>query len=29
VFIKLTGPKDSILKLAESFRLMIASPFAK
>jgi hypothetical protein len=29
VFIKLTGPKDSILKLAESFRLMVASPFAK
>ncbi|MFM7605709.1 MAG: hypothetical protein ACKO8Z_11005 [Prosthecobacter sp.] len=29
VFIKLTGPKDAILKLAESFRIMVVSPFAK
>jgi len=29
VFIKLTGPKDSISKLSDSFRAMITSPFAK
>lgn len=29
VFIKLTGPKDAIGKLSESFRAMITSPFAK
>lgn len=29
VFIKLTGPKDAIGKLTESFRAMITSPFAK
>lgn len=29
VFIKLTGPKDAIAKLAESFKKIAASPFAK
>ncbi|MBK8093955.1 MAG: hypothetical protein IPK32_18785 [Verrucomicrobiaceae bacterium] len=29
VFIKLTGPKDAIAKLNESFRKLITSPFAK
>ena len=29
VFIKLTGPKDAIAKLAESFKKIVASPFAK
>lgn len=29
VFIKLTGPKDAIGKVSDSFRAMITSPFAK
>lgn len=29
VFIKLTGPKDAIAKVAESFRKIVVSPFAK
>lgn len=29
IFVKLTGPKDAIAKLAADFRKMILSPFAK
>ncbi len=29
VFIKLTGPKDAVAKLAEDFKKLVSSPFAK
>ena len=29
VFIKLTGPKDAVAKLADGFKKMAASPFVK
>jgi len=29
VFVKLTGPKDAIAKLAENFKKIVTSPFAK
>ena len=29
IFIKLTGPKDQIAKVAESFTKLVTSPFAK
>ncbi len=29
IFVKLTGPKDAIAKLAEGFKKMVLSPFAK
>jgi hypothetical protein len=29
IFVKLTGPKDAIAKLAENFKKIVTSPFTK